>query len=294
MKAGLVAMTAAVKALREARVELAGDVILQSVVEEECTGNGTLQCLLDGAHADAAVLTEPHPDHLTIAQVGVLWFHVDIGGVPAHAARKTQGFNALDTAWAVLGELRGLERELNASARPAIYAGFEHPINLNPGVLSAGDWPSTVAAKCTLSCRLACFPGEDPRELQRRVEAAVARADARARVRYDGFVCEGSMVGEDEPLVQVLSDAYASVHGDAPALEATTATTDARHFVRRGIPAVCYGPRAERIHGIDERVSRSSMAECARVLAQFARDWCGETTRALTHAQGGENHGDHR
>ena len=61
---------------------------LQSVVEEECTGNGTLQCLLDGHTADAAVLTEPHPDHLTIAQVGVLWFHVDLGGVPAHAARK--------------------------------------------------------------------------------------------------------------------------------------------------------------------------------------------------------------
>jgi acetylornithine deacetylase len=294
MKAGLVAMTAAVKALREARVELAGDVILQSVVEEECTGNGTLQCLLDGAHADAAVLTEPHPDHLTIAQVGVLWFHVDIGGVPAHAARKAQGFNALDTAWDVLSELRAVERELNASARPALYEGFEHPINLNPGVLSAGDWPSTVAAKCTLSCRLACFPGEDPHELQRRVETAVGRADPAARVRYDGFVCEGSMVSEDEPLVQVLSHAYASVHGDAPALEATTATTDARHFVRRGIPAVCYGPRAERIHGIDERVSRSSMAECAQVLAQFVVDWCGGQTRALEHVQGGEKHGDHR
>jgi acetylornithine deacetylase len=296
MKAGLVAMTAAVKAVRDAGVELAGDVVLQSVVEEECTGNGTLQCLLDGYAADAAVLTEPHPDHLTVAQVGVLWFHVDIGGVPAHAARKALGFNALDTAYEVLTSLRALERELNVS-RPAPYDAFEHPINLNPGVMTAGDWPSTVAAKCTLSCRLACYPGEDPRELQRRVEAAVAHADATARVRYDGFVCEGSVVAADEPLVQVLSDAYASVHGDAPALEATTATTDARHFVRRGIPAVCYGPRAERIHGIDERVSRTSMAECAEVLAQFVKQWCEERKdrRAPVHAtSGGENRGDHR
>jgi acetylornithine deacetylase len=219
------------------------------------------------------VLTEPHPDHLTIAQVGVLWFHVDLGGVPAHAARMHQGYNAIDAAYAVLTELRALERKLNAVKHPS-YAAFEHPINLNPGVMSAGDWPSTVAAKCTLSCRLACFPGEDPHELQRRVEAAVAKADPGARVRYDGFVCEGSVVGQDEPLVRVLSHAYAQVHGDAPALQATTATTDARHFVRRGIPAVCYGPRAERIHGIDERVSRSSMAECAQVLARFVLDWC--------------------
>ena len=282
MKAGLVAMTGAIRQLRQQGVELAGDVQLQSVVEEECTGNGTLQCLLDGHTADAAVLTEPHPDHLTIAQVGVLWFHVDLGGVPAHAARKAQGFNAIDAAYGVLGELRGLERELNA-IKHASYEGFEHPLNLNPGVMSAGDWPSTVAAKCTLSCRLACFPGEDPRDLQRRVEEAVARADETATIRYDGFVCEGSVVGADEPLVRVLSEAYAHVHGDKPALEATTATTDARHFVRRGIPAVCYGPRAERIHGIDERVSRSSLAECVQVLARFVVDWCN----------GGENDGHH-
>ena len=131
--------------------------------------------------------------------------------------------------------------------------------------MSAGDWPSTVAAKCTLSCRLACYPGEDPRALQRRVEDAVATRGCeragplrRVRLRRVGGRARTSRV------VQVLSEAYARVHGERPALEATTATTDARHFVRRGIPAVCFGPRAERIHGIDERVSRSSMADCAR------------------------------
>ncbi|HET6550038.1 MAG TPA: ArgE/DapE family deacylase, partial [Solirubrobacter sp.] len=251
MKAGLAAMTGAVRALRRAGVELAGDVQLQSVVEEECTGNGTLQCLLAGHRADAAVLTEPHPDHLTVAQVGVLWFHVDIGGIPAHAARASWlGFNAIDAAYAVLTELRSLERELNAS-KPGLYDVYEQPINFNPGMITAGDWPSTVAAKCTLSCRIACYPGEDPRDLQQRVEAAVARADASARVRYDGFVCEGSEVSAEEPLVIALSEAYAGVHGEPPALVATTATTDARHFVRNGIPAVCFGPRAEQIHGID-------------------------------------------
>src|SRR6476661_5232705 len=59
MKAGLVAMTGAVRALRRAGVRLAGDLQLQSVVEEECTGNGALQLLIDGHAADACVLTEP-------------------------------------------------------------------------------------------------------------------------------------------------------------------------------------------------------------------------------------------
>lgn len=280
MKAGLVAMTGAVRALRALGVEIAGDVTLQSVVEEECTGNGTLQCLLSGsgAAADAAVLTEPHHDHFTLAQVGVLWFHVDVKGVPAHAARaSTLGYNALDATQAVLAELRTLEAELNAEkAQHAWYAGFEHPINLNPGVLSGGDWTSTVPAEATLSCRLALYPGQEPAELQRRVEAAVQRADVGASVRYDGFRCEGSEVAREEPLVLALSEAYKMVHGGAaPELRATTATTDARHFVRRGIPAICFGPWAESIHGIDERVSMTSMTQVATVLAHFVADWCG-------------------
>jgi acetylornithine deacetylase len=277
MKAGLVAMTGAVRALREAGLRVAAPVQLQSVVEEECTGHGALACLLDGHRADACVITEPHPDHLTVAQVGVLWFHVDVTGVPAHAAYADRaGFNAIEAAGAVLAALRELEAELNTDP-PAPYADHPHPINLNPGLISGGDWTSTVPAACTLSCRLACYPGEDPHALAARVEATVAAAadGFTARVRYDGFRCEGCVVDEREPLVGALGDAYARVFGQRPALRATTATTDARHFVREGIPAVCFGPRGERIHGIDERVSLRSMHETAAVLALFVRDWSG-------------------
>jgi acetylornithine deacetylase len=283
MKAGLAAMTGAVRALKSAGYEPAADVQLQSVVEEECTGHGTLQCLLDGAHADACVLTEPHPDHMTVAQVGVLWFHVDLAGVPAHAARASHiGFNAIDAAIEVLAALRRHEARLNENP-PPLFDAFEHPINLNLGVISGGDWPSTVAAECTLSCRIGLYPGQDPAEARAGVEAAIAEAVADSprlaenppRVRYDGFSCEGSVLAEDEPLVQVLSGAYARLHGERPRALATTATTDARHFIRMGIPAVCFGPRGEGIHGIDERVSLRSVVESAQVLGLFVRDWCG-------------------
>lgn len=285
MKAGLVAMTGAVRALAQAGYSPAAPVQLQSVVEEECTGHGTLQCLLDGARADACVITEPHPDHITVAQVGVLWFHVDIAGVPAHAARASRlGFNAIDAAGDVLAALRGLEARLNEDPPPP-YDTFEHPINLNPGVISGGDWPSTVAATCTLSCRIGLYPGQDPLEMRARVEETIAEAAAASpqlserppQVRYDGFSCEGMVIDADEPVVTALSGAYARLHGEPPLALATTATTDARHFVREGIPTVCFGPRGEQIHGIDERVSLRSVVETAQVLGLFIRDWCGLT-----------------
>jgi acetylornithine deacetylase len=68
------------------------------------------------------------------------------------------------------------------------------------------------------------------------------------------------------------------VPGADPDLRATTATSDARHFVRHGIPAVQFGPRAEEIHSIDERTSLSSMAQVAEVLARFVMSWCGGET----------------
>jgi acetylornithine deacetylase len=282
MKAGLVAIVGAVRALREAGVGLRGDVHLQSVVEEECSGNGAVMCLLDGVRADGCVITEPHPDHFTIAQVGVLWFHVEIAGRPAHAAYAGTGVNAIEAAHVVLSALRELEAELNRDPPPP-FDRVEHPINLNPGMISGGDWTSTVPARCTLSCRLAMYPGVSPRAMQQRVEEAVGVAASRhpflkanpPRVRYDGFVCEGATVAADAPLVQALAAAYAEVHGADPALRPTTATTDARHFLRHGIDTVCFGPRGEAYHGIDERVSLSSMHTCAEVLARFMLAWCG-------------------
>jgi acetylornithine deacetylase len=284
MKAGLAAICGAVRALRSLGLSLTGDLHVQSVVEEECTGNGALQCLLDGVRADGCVIAEPHHDHLTIAQVGVLWFHVEIAGRPAHAAYAGEGANAIEAAYTVLEALRELEAELNEDPPPP-YDAVEHPINLNPGIVSGGDWTSTVPARCTLSCRLALYPGQAPQALRRRVEETVAAAAQRdpflrehpPLVRYDGFCCEGSEVSVDQPLVTVLSDAYADVHGRSPGLRPTTATTDARHFIRHGIPTVCHGPLAERYHGIDERVWVPSMHACAEVLARFVIRWCGVT-----------------
>ena len=53
MKSGLVAAVMAVAALRRVGVEPAGRLTLQSVVEEECGGNGALACVAAGYTADA-------------------------------------------------------------------------------------------------------------------------------------------------------------------------------------------------------------------------------------------------
>ena len=98
-------------------------------------------------------------------------------------------------------------------------------------------------------------------------------------VRYDGFACEGYAIAADEPLVTALSATYARQAEAAPALIATTGTTDARTFgLHGGIPSVCFGPYAEDV----PRRRRAGVPpvhdpDVRRCSPLFIRDWCGVT-----------------
>lgn len=282
MKCGLAAILGAVKGLRRAGLHPHAPVTLESVVEEECTGNGTLQTLLAGYAADAAVIAEPYGSSITTSQVGVLWFQVKIEGIAGHAAGG-HGVNAIEESLRIIDALRALEVELNAEP-PAPYDAYPHPIGLNVGTIAGGDWPSTVPGECITGYRIALYPGMEVRELQARIESVVAStaADDPAsfplppEVRYVGFGCEGYAIEPDHALVRALSGAHARIAGSPPAEIATTSTTDARVFGQAaGIPAVCFGPYAEGAHGSGERVYLPSVVQTAQVLGLLIRDWCG-------------------
>lgn len=280
MKAGLAAMVGAVRGLRRLGLEPLAPVELQSVVEEECTGNGAVQCVIEGRPADAVIITEPTSLAIWNSQVGVLWFQVVVRGQPAHAGSAPAGRNAIEASFPLISALRALERELN-EVRPAPYDRYERPINLNVGIIRGGDWPSTVAAECILHCRLALYPGTPVDDLRSVVEERVARAAGeldgfKVQVRYDGFACQGYTLDRGAPLITELQAACEGATGARPGLFASTATTDARTFqLFGGSPAVCFGPHAEAIHSIDERVHLPSVLQTAQALALFIGEWCG-------------------
>ena len=98
MKAGLAANLFALDALARAGFQPAAPVYVQSVTEEECTGNGALSALVRGYQADAAIIPEPVGEALVRANVGVIWFRVHVRGYPVHLASASSGANAIDAA----------------------------------------------------------------------------------------------------------------------------------------------------------------------------------------------------
>lgn len=285
MKAGLVASTMAFRALRHLGFEPAAPVYLQSVIEEECTGNGALACLVEGYTADAALIPEPTDERVMSAQLGVLWLSIKVFGRPVHAARAQDGIAATAYAQYLVDALRSLERAWNEpAARHPAYCGDAHPINFNLGKLSGGEWASSVPTHCRADLRIGYYPGRTPAEIRAEVEAVLAAAHARHpsmqsvqyEVSYRGFQSEGLVVDMEEPLITTLLACHEDLFWQTPGQVAFTATTDVKFFHLYGkIPSTCYGPIGGGIHGIDEWVSIDSMLRVASVYALFIARWCG-------------------
>ena len=290
MKAGLAANLFALDALTACGLAPAGDVFYQSVVEEECTGNGALACMQRGYKADAALIPEPFAEQLVTAQLGVIWFQVHLKGLPTHVAYAGSGSNAIEAAIPLISALHEMEARWNAPAcRHADYAHHDHALNLNVGKFQGGDWASSVPAWCTFDVRMGIFPGQDIEAAKAEIEDVLrqaAREHAFLRnntpeIVYHGFHAEGYALSEDKSAratqaIGALDSAHREVTKSELDKGAITATTDARFFgLYADTPALVYGPKAEGIHGFNERVELESVRRVTQTTALFIADWCG-------------------
>ena len=283
MKAGVAAMTHALAAVERAGFGLQGEVLLETVIDEECSGNGALACIDAGFDADAVLIPEPFGPTVLTDQVGVMWFKVSVEGKPGHVLATEAGANAIERCHPLMEALRRLEREMNEEPRPAAYTRHPHPLNLNIGIISGGDWPSTVPARAEFHARLSFYPGTPFKTMRERVEdciAAAARRDDWLRtnppgVEFYGFRSEGHSLSVETPMLDVLDGCHTDLVGSSPERYIATCTTDLRAFFGYGRGrGVCYGPVAENIHGANERVRLDSIVDTARTYALFLARWC--------------------
>jgi acetylornithine deacetylase len=277
MKCGLAMATLAIEALLGAAGRPQADLTVVGVIEEECTGNGTLASVRAGVLAEGVIVVEPTDLHVLTSGVGVLWADVVIAGAPGHAESAPSAISAIDRIPIVLEALRALGADLNR--------GLEVPrYHVNVGQVRAGDWPSTVPGSAELRVRVG-FPAEmTPAEAQERLDDALRHATAAdpwlaehpPAVRASGMRAAGYALAHDAELVAAVRSAHADAHAETPDVVSIDATTDARFYLNdAGLPALCYGPRTRGMHGVDEAVELASIAGGARTLARFMADWLG-------------------
>jgi acetylornithine deacetylase len=285
MKQGVSAMVFAMDALRAAGVRPAADVYVETVTEEECTGNGALSTLARGYRADACLIPEPTGHTITRAHVGVIWFRLRLRGVPVHVMMAQAGTNAIMSAFAVIQELQVLTAEINKTAKShPLFADIQDPVKFNPGVIRGGDWGSSTPAWCEVDCRIGVLEGTDLAVARQQVLDAVARAATKdgflannpPEVIWNGFQADGYHLEPGSDAEAVLAAAHQQVYGGALPARVATGVNDTRFYaLYYGITALCYGPSGEGAHAFDERALLSDLKTNTVAIASFIADWCG-------------------
>lgn len=287
MKAGLAASIFALDAITKAGFELLGDVQIQSVVEEEITGNGAATLFQQGYVADAILSPEPTDEHLIRANAGVIKFRLTTRGRPAHPREPELGMSAVDLMIRLINHLRSLEKRWieEGRSRP-LFSGIHNPVALTIGTISGGDWIASIPSDCEAEGRVGFYPGDNPLKRAAEFEAFIARLPEQdpafsggdlVDVKWVGVMHEGYELREGSKAEACLRTAHAYANdGQTLGSSVMTCYLDAAVFaVHGGIPSLVYGPIAENIHGIDERVSLASLKRVTKTLAHFAAGWCG-------------------
>jgi len=286
MKGGIAMSVLALEAIIGAGVGLRGNVYVESVLEEECTGNGSLACRLHGYSSDAtgAIIPEPLGLNAGVSDMGVMWFRVVVRGSSGHVFEAHKANNAIEKCFYLIQGLKELEKRMNEEISHPAYLEKEHPINMNVGIIKGGDWPSTVPGECSFDCRLSFEPGVRYMDIRQRVEDCVKKAAEKdpwlcqfpPKIEYYGFQAEGSEVDVNSEFVQSLTSAHRKVTDKQLTYVVDTGLTDMRYFnLYSDTPAVSYGPIGANEHNADEYVELDSIVTGAKTVALLILDWCG-------------------
>ncbi len=287
MKGGNVALLLAINALKSTGVKLKGDVIFQSVIEEESGGAGTLAAILRGYTADAVLIPEPTNLKIFPKQQGSMWFRLKVKGKSAHGGTRYEGVSALEKSVLVIDKIRELEKLRNSRVIDPLYKGVPIPLPINLGKIEGGNWPSSVPDLITLEGRIGVGPEEKLGDVKQELASwlgAISEEDPwfekhPVELEWFGAQWVPGSVEVDHPFVKLIEDAYTEVVQKPAILEASPWGTDGGLFTQlSGIPTVVFGPGTTEVaHYPNEYISIDQMMKAAEIIAILLMNWCEVT-----------------
>ena len=284
MKGGNVALLMAIKAIQSLNIPLKGDIIFQSVIEEESGGAGTLATILRGYKADAVLIPEPTNMKIFPKQQGSLWFRLTVKGKSAHGGTRYEGVSAIEKAMTVVQAILQLEKERNKRVKDPLYKNTPIPLPINIGKINGGSWPSSVADCVELEGRIGVGPDEVIEVVKEELEQVIKglyKVDdwfekVPVNVEWFGARWVPGTVEIDHPFVKTLITNYETVKQAQPTIEASPWGTDGGLFTQLlNIPTVVFGPGATEVaHYPNEYISIDNIVETTKIIAFTLLDWC--------------------
>ena len=181
MKGGVAAILAAVRALVDsgaaARASTASSSS-RSCPGEEDGGQGTLAAIRAGATGDLAIIPEPSNLDIVVAHAGAITFRLTVPGRAAHASQRREGVSALDNLYVILRALEADEAARNAAETDPLMTVLGLPYPTIVGIVSGGEWASTVLDRVVADGRYGVKLGQTPADAAADLRRAIDAANA--------------------------------------------------------------------------------------------------------------------
>jgi acetylornithine deacetylase len=274
MKGSLAAMLVAAKGLVDGGVQLAGDLLVTAVADEEHSSLGA-DHLVRHITADAAIVTEPTDLAICRAHRGFIWYNIHTNGRAAHGSRYQEGIDAIMHMGRFLARLEELEQEL-LHRPPHSLVG---PPSLHAATIRGGVELSVYPADCHLQVERRTIPGETVAQATAELQAILdqlAAADPQFQGTVQRTFDRGPLeVAADATIVQLVEQTATARLGQRPPHIGQSFWTDAAIFAAAGMETMLIGPVGAGLHSAEEWVDVQSVLDLAAILADTAVAYCG-------------------
>ena len=290
MKGGVGTNLFVVEALKQLGINLRGDLVFETIVDEEFGGvNGTLAGRLMGFNADAAIISEPSFLRICPAQRGGRTVHIKLSAAGGVLTEGKFPAGVIDQLRHLLVKVHEFAAQRRAKAvAHEMYAGAVDPVPVSITKVFTSPWgtkePITIPETCLVEMFWQLMPGEKQEDVDREFsawfDAVLSSAPhlfpPRPEVDFPIRWLPGSSILKTEPLVRELSECATRVLGKEPPIQGIEGPCDMYVFHQGfAIPAVLWGARGGNTHAADEYLEIDTVVQAAKTLLRFVCGWCG-------------------
>jgi acetylornithine deacetylase len=290
MKSGVVLILGVMRTLQELGITLKGDLIGESIVDEEFGGvNGTIAGRVRGDNGDAMVITEPSGlTTINNGNRGGRTVHITLTGSEGIMFEQDEAGGVIDQLTHVLNWV-AIFRQRRRAKVPNWQPGPLDPVPVWITKVSSGGWgsnvPITVPAEAKVELYWQLMLGEEQEEVEGEfftwLDDVVADEPGlfaiRPQLEFPIRWMPASQIPVDAPIVQELNRCVREVTGQSAEVRPIEGPSDLFAVQRGfGIPAVHYGVRGDGAHAADEYMVVDDLVTATQVLTLLALDWCGQ------------------
>jgi acetylornithine deacetylase len=287
-KCALASHLLAMRCLQELDIALAGDVTIESVVDEEYGGShGVLAARLRGYQADLAFNSEPTHLMACPAHRGGREAYLRLYGDAGMAFSGEELRNPIVGLSRAIIAMRDFDVRRNQAPPFPLYADEPTlPLYLNQigGGGTLYEEAVGTPAETYLHFWAETYPGTSAEDfddellqsIQRELDAYPDTRGQRLHLDPPNRFIPGSSMPLDHPGLAVLREAFAGLAGREYKQEGARLACDAYVFnLHSPTPALILGPGGGGAHGPDEHVLVDDLVDLAKICARFIWRWCG-------------------